>query len=127
MPQLSAHSLLSRGPRAGRRRRSSAELGRRPLASNMKGCPECGRLYPDDAGFCPVEGQRLVNATQAPAVNLDNDARIGQVFCQRYEIRRVVADGGMGRVYEALDLVSRRNVAVKLLHPHVAEDEVAVE
>ncbi len=39
----------------------------------------------------------------------------------------VVADGGMGRVYEALDMVERRNVALKILHPDVARDEVAVE
>jgi serine/threonine-protein kinase len=39
----------------------------------------------------------------------------------------VVADGGMGRVYEALDMVAQRNVALKVLHPEVARDEVAVE
>ena len=26
----------------------------------------------------------------------------------RYQVRRVVADGGMGRVYEALDMQARR-------------------
>jgi len=48
-------------------------------------------------------------------------------MCQRYQVRRVVADGGMGRVYEALDMVAQRNVALKVLHPEVARDEVAVE
>jgi serine/threonine-protein kinase len=48
-------------------------------------------------------------------------------MCQRYQVRRVVADGGMGRVYEALDMVAQRNVAVKVLHPEVARDNVAVE
>jgi serine/threonine-protein kinase len=33
----------------------------------------------------------------------------------------------MGRVYEALDLVERRSVALKVLHRDVAEDEVSVE
>jgi serine/threonine-protein kinase len=32
----------------------------------------------------------------------------------------------MGRVYEALDMQERRNVALKILHPEVAQDEVAV-
>jgi serine/threonine-protein kinase len=42
-------------------------------------------------------------------------------------VRRVVADGGMGRVYEALDLVLKRSVALKILHADVAKDPVAVE
>ena len=45
----------------------------------------------------------------------------------RYQVRRVVADGGMGRVYQALDLQDKSGVAVKVLHPDVARDAVAVE
>ncbi len=93
----------------------------------MKACAACGRLYPDDAGFCPVDGNGLVSATQAPVAHSGDDARIGQVICQRYQVRRVVADGGMGRVYEALDMTERHNIALKILHPDVAQDEVALE
>ncbi len=93
----------------------------------MKACPQCGRLYPDDSGFCPVDGAQLGRATSVPVQVDGNDARVGQLICQRYQIRRVVADGGMGRVYEALDLQLKRNVAVKILHADVANDEVAVE
>src|SRR5690349_3764402 len=93
----------------------------------MKACGACGRLYPDDAGFCPVDGTALTSATQVPVQGDANDPRVGQLFCDRYQIRRVVADGGMGRVYEALDMHERRNVALKILHADVARDEVAVE
>ncbi len=62
-----------------------------------------------------------------PVAPDDKDARIGQLLCDRYQIRRVVADGGMGRVYEALDMHERRNVALKILHPDVARDGVQVE
>jgi eukaryotic-like serine/threonine-protein kinase len=93
----------------------------------MKACPQCGRLYPDDAGFCPVDGQALSSATQVPVAADGSDPRIGQLICGRYQVRRVVADGGMGRVYEALDMVVRRNVALKVLHDEVARDQVAVE
>jgi serine/threonine-protein kinase len=93
----------------------------------MKACPNCGRLYPDDAGFCPVDGSQLSSATQVPVLADDQDPRIGQLLCGRYHVRRVVADGGMGRVYEALDMQQRRNVALKVLHPDVAGDQVAVE
>jgi serine/threonine protein kinase len=45
----------------------------------------------------------------------------------RYQVRRVVADGGMGRVYEALDMHDKGRVAVKVLHSDVARDNIAVE
>jgi serine/threonine-protein kinase len=45
----------------------------------------------------------------------------------RYQVRRVVADGGMGRVYQALDMQDKAGVAIKVLHPDVARDPVAVE
>jgi serine/threonine-protein kinase len=45
----------------------------------------------------------------------------------RYQVRRVVADGGMGRVYQALDMQDKSGVAVKVLHADVARDAVAVE
>jgi serine/threonine-protein kinase len=45
----------------------------------------------------------------------------------RYQVRRVVADGGMGRVYQALDMQDKSGVAVKVLHQDVARDQVAVE
>ena len=92
----------------------------------MKACASCGRLYPDDAGFCPVDGTALTSATQVPVQSDKDDPRIGQLFCDRYQMRRVVADGGMGRVYEALDMQERRNVALKILHSDVARDEVSV-
>jgi serine/threonine protein kinase len=57
----------------------------------------------------------------------DTSGRIGQVLFERYQVRRIIADGGMGRVYEALDLVGQRHVALKVLHSEVASDPVAVE
>jgi serine/threonine-protein kinase len=74
-----------------------------------------------------VDGTALTSATQVPVQTDAEDPRIGQLFCDRYQMRRVVADGGMGRVYEALDMQERRNVALKILHADVARDEVSVE
>jgi len=92
----------------------------------MKACPSCGRLYPEEAGYCPVEGTMLVRASRAPVLPAD-DARVGQALGGRYQVRRVIADGGMGRVYEALDLVQEQSVAIKVLHAAVAEDPVQIE
>jgi eukaryotic-like serine/threonine-protein kinase len=93
----------------------------------VKSCPKCGRLYPVDSGFCPVDGSQLLNVSQAPVAASTDDLKIGTTVLGRYEVRRVVADGGMGRVYEALDLQTRQNVALKILHHDVASDSVAVE
>jgi serine/threonine-protein kinase len=63
----------------------------------------------------------------APVAPSAEDARIGTRMANRYEIRRVVADGGMGRVYEAIDKQNNARVAVKVLHDDVAKDEVSLE
>lgn len=93
----------------------------------MKSCPKCQRVYPNDAGFCPADGTALVSATLAPPPMVEDDARIGKKLCNRYEIRRVVADGGMGRVYEGIDRQNDTRIAVKVLHDDVAKDEVSLE
>jgi len=93
----------------------------------VKACPKCGRLYPSEAGFCPEDGQQLTTLSMAPVSPSASDPKMGALLCGQYQIRRVVADGGMGRVYEALDVKSDRNVAVKLLHSDVAKDSVSVE
>jgi serine/threonine-protein kinase len=93
----------------------------------MKSCPQCHRVFEDDAGFCPADGTPLASASLAPVAPSDEDARIGKRLCDRYEIRRRVADGGMGRVYEAIDKQTDTRVAVKVLHDDVARDDVALE
>jgi serine/threonine-protein kinase len=62
-----------------------------------------------------------------PVAMTDEDPRVGSLMSMRYQVRRVVADGGMGRVYEALDTHDKSRVAVKVLHNDVARDNIAVE
>jgi serine/threonine-protein kinase len=84
-------------------------------------------VFPDDAGFCPADGTPLTAASMAPVAPSAEDPRIGARLCNRYEIRRVVADGGMGRVYEGIDKQTDTRIAVKVLHDDVAKDEVSLE
>jgi serine/threonine-protein kinase len=93
----------------------------------MKVCGACQRLFDDASGFCPLDGTKLDVADPSKAPTDPSDARIGKKLCGRYVIYRTVADGGMGRVYQALDDVAQRSVALKILHPEVASDNVAVE
>jgi serine/threonine protein kinase len=69
----------------------------------------------------------LLRSTDVPVAATDDDPRVGTLLCMRYQVRRVVADGGMGRVYEALDMQDKSRVAIKILHAEVALDEIAVE
>jgi serine/threonine protein kinase len=95
--------------------------------AHMKSCPVCQRSFPNDAGFCPADGTPLTAASMAPVAASADDARIGARLVGRYEIRRVVADGGMGRVYEGIDKQTDTRVAVKVLHEDVSRDDVALE
>lgn len=65
--------------------------------------------------------------TAAVPAHDPDDARVGKRLSHRYELRRVVADGGMGRVYEGIDHAANARIAVKILHPDVATDNIALE
>lgn len=91
----------------------------------MKSCPTCQRVYPNEGGFCPADGTSLVFTSMLP-IAPNEDARIGARLGGRYELRRVVADGGMGRVYEGVDKQTDTRIAVKVLHDDVAQDEIAL-
>ncbi len=44
---------------------------------------------------------------------------VGYTLAGRYRILRLVGEGGMGSVYEAMQLKQGRNLALKVLHPHI--------
>jgi tRNA A-37 threonylcarbamoyl transferase component Bud32 len=46
---------------------------------------------------------------------------------ERYQVQTEIGRGGMGTVYKVWDLVNRRIVAVKVMHPDLATDETAVK
>jgi serine/threonine-protein kinase len=49
---------------------------------------------------------------------------VGRIFMGRYEILRLLGEGGMGRVYLARQLDLGRQVVVKVMHDHIAADSV---
>jgi len=46
-----------------------------------------------------------------------------RVLAGRYRLKHLIANGGMAEVWEAVDDILGRPVAVKILHSHLAEDE----
>jgi serine/threonine-protein kinase len=51
----------------------------------------------------------------------------GELIDGRYQLIRQVGNGGMASIYEGVDTRLDRKVAVKIMHPHLAQDEQFVE
>jgi serine/threonine-protein kinase len=47
----------------------------------------------------------------------------GELIDDRYQLISLLATGGMATIYRALDTRLDRKVAVKIMHPHLAQDE----
>ncbi len=56
----------------------------------------------------------------------NDDPYLGRVVADRYEIISLIGEGGMGRVYRAIQRSLDRPVAVKFVHTHVLETKEAV-
>jgi len=59
--------------------------------------------------------------------SLSPSERIGTTVAGRYEIRRLLGEGGFSSVFEAVHSVTGREVALKLLHPHLTTTEQITE
>ncbi|MEY4379928.1 MAG: hypothetical protein RLZZ378_331 [Actinomycetota bacterium] len=47
----------------------------------------------------------------------------GQLIDNRYQLKQLLASGGMATIYSAVDTRLDRAVAVKIMHSHLANDE----
>ncbi len=83
-----------------------------------KRCPKCGERFPADFRVCPRDAVEL----ETLAVGVD-DPYLGSTLANSYRIDAVIADGGMGRVYEAHHTrLPGRALAVKILHRALVGD-----
>ncbi len=67
-------------------------------------CTSCGDQHAAEVTVCPRTGQPLLGGPCGTRI-------------ARYEIERLLGDGGMGSVYRARHVMLNQPVAVKLLHP----------
>lgn len=103
-------------------------------------CKQCGHQLSEGDAECPNCGLMLTTPTARPAhpahviCSCKVPAHPGQTYCThclkllpvpdgapydaRYVIRRVVGEGGMGRVYEATSTATGQAVAIKELLDH---------
>ncbi len=72
----------------------------------MKLCPSCEEAYPDDAGYCPFDGEALVRNV---------DPLLGRTMAARYRLVRRLGSGGMAVVYLARHVMIERRNAIKIL------------
>src|ERR1043165_403527 len=77
-------------------------------------CPQCGEEAGPGASVCPRDG------TPIPITMLGRKGGIERVG--EYVVKGVIGEGGMGVVYEGLQPVIGKRVAIKLLKKDFAQD-----
>jgi serine/threonine protein kinase len=79
-------------------------------------CPHCGEEHSANVEICPSTGRELGAAVRMVG------RQIG-----KYRVVRLIAEGGMGAVFEAEHGTLGRKVALKVLHPRFLEDRDIVK
>ncbi|NJD11320.1 MAG: serine/threonine protein kinase, partial [Gemmatimonadetes bacterium] len=84
-----------------------------------KVCPVCGTEYGPNIGFCPKDGSVLRSTSSS-------DDLVGQILAERYQVQKLLGEGGMGRVFLAEHVRMARRCAIKVLHKNMSTDTNAV-
>jgi len=82
---------------------------------NEKFCPHCGKQFSSDVEFCEAHGTHLLD------VGVDDDLT-GTTLNGKYVLIKLLGKGAFGSVYQALHLLAKTKVAVKVLHAHLQEE-----
>jgi serine/threonine-protein kinase len=83
-------------------------------------CPTCERTFATGER-CPDDDTRLVKLTNA------RDALLGRELDGRYTITSKIGQGAMGGVYRATQHSVGRDVAIKVVAPHLVADALAIK
>ena len=90
----------------------------------MKFCFACGHENPDSAASCQACNTDLSGSIGDQPTDITStetsDYSIGDIIGGRYQVIRVLGQGGMGVVYLARDQALNDNcIALKMVHPHL--------
>lgn len=83
----------------------------------MKVCPACGKEYSDTTTLCTADAEVLQRV---------DDPLVGQTLAEKYLIEQLIKRGGMGAVYRGKHVLMDKTVAIKVLRPSLAGDDVIV-
>ena len=92
-------------------------------------CPKCQFNNPEDTLYCGKCGTQFKPSADisAPFTKTletpKKELTTGATFAGRYEVIEELGKGGMGTVYRAHDLTLDRDVAIKILYPHLTDEE----
>ncbi|HVJ92910.1 MAG TPA: serine/threonine-protein kinase [Labilithrix sp.] len=87
-------------------------------------CPRCNSAFGEDAAFCPKDGTALERRDEEAS---DADPYIGTVIHGDIELRSIAGAGATGRVYRAHQRGIDRDVAVKILHRELGNNQTLVQ
>jgi len=115
-------------------------------------CPRCKNVYAGEARFCPKDGSPLVEVVGqggAPVISsgaqdgsntvarkivpkagasLDRAATlVNEILDNRYRVNGRLGEGGMSFVYEATDVHTGKQLAIKVLSPKLSRDSNSVQ
>ncbi len=83
----------------------------------MKVCPACGKEYLDTNSLCTLDAEVLQSV---------DDPLLGETLAEKYLIEQLIKRGGMGSVYRGKHVMMDKTVAIKVLRPSLAGDDVVV-
>jgi len=94
------------------------------ISSHARECPACKTPLPEEAQFCLRCGLATPTDPGVPprtgATGVFEVTKVKKALAGRYNVERVLGEGGMATVYLAQDLKYHRSVAVKVMRPELA-------
>ena len=82
-------------------------------------CPFCGKNHDADVRVCPMTGLSLRFSEPNKA--------IGEIIGKKYRLSKLIGKGGMGYVYEAVNVQLDKRVAIKVLLPESSKIDQVTE
>ena len=94
------------------------------MTTAARACPACQTPLPDEAQFCLRCGVATPTDPGVPprtaVTGVVEVAQVRKALAGRYQVERILGEGGMATVYLAQDQKHHRKVAVKVMRPELA-------